>query len=432
MEAATGSSLFEVVDDKVNLVTIKFTEPSDLKSAVNQINKLHLPSKYSFSPSVPSSIKSIKPNQKEISKIRGKASESLFYGLGLMAAGAAGIYFSAFSLFIFCAPLIVWGWFMAINFKDFGKNHFTEERKNKLNILRRNLEQASYLVDKRAHSTLFVLKSLVLDYNNLKISYSNLEKDYKTVRRAHHLDKYLAGKLIKNEKIPQVRRESVDNLISYGIESAADVKSQRYSLENVPSIGPVRRSRLIEWLDKKEKSFSFNETSKYTNLDISLLNTEKQKLIQKRDQIFDEMKLGLKKFNTQYAALQSTLTKADSALLSHFKAFYQAEVNLLEFGSISKLPIPKQSVSISVDKPRASVRKNAWEGNSTRSFYTPSTKTSGNYRKQQTKTRSSSSSNPNCPKCGSNMVRRVARRGYNAGGQFWGCSSYPSCRGTRS
>lgn len=33
-----------------------------------------------------------------------------------------------------------------------------------------------------------------------------------------------------------------------------------------------------------------------------------------------------------------------------------------------------------------------------------------------------------CPKCGSRLVLRTARRGANAGGQFWGCSSFPRCR----
>jgi hypothetical protein len=38
-------------------------------------------------------------------------------------------------------------------------------------------------------------------------------------------------------------------------------------------------------------------------------------------------------------------------------------------------------------------------------------------------------SSPRCPKCGSEMVLRTARRGDNQGGKFWGCSNYPQCRG---
>jgi len=36
---------------------------------------------------------------------------------------------------------------------------------------------------------------------------------------------------------------------------------------------------------------------------------------------------------------------------------------------------------------------------------------------------------PRCPKCGSSMVLRTAKRGINAGNQFWGCERYPQCRG---
>ncbi len=35
---------------------------------------------------------------------------------------------------------------------------------------------------------------------------------------------------------------------------------------------------------------------------------------------------------------------------------------------------------------------------------------------------------PVCPRCGSPMVVRAASRGQNAGGKFWGCSTFPRCR----
>lgn len=39
---------------------------------------------------------------------------------------------------------------------------------------------------------------------------------------------------------------------------------------------------------------------------------------------------------------------------------------------------------------------------------------------------------PSCPRCGSAMMLRTARKGANAGSQFWGCATYPDCRGTRA
>jgi len=39
------------------------------------------------------------------------------------------------------------------------------------------------------------------------------------------------------------------------------------------------------------------------------------------------------------------------------------------------------------------------------------------------------SSAPNCPKCASPMVHREVKSGNNAGKKFWGCSTFPKCRG---
>jgi ssDNA-binding Zn-finger/Zn-ribbon topoisomerase 1 len=38
---------------------------------------------------------------------------------------------------------------------------------------------------------------------------------------------------------------------------------------------------------------------------------------------------------------------------------------------------------------------------------------------------------PACPACGRLMAVRTARKGARAGSQFWGCSAYPACKGTR-
>lgn len=47
---------------------------------------------------------------------------------------------------------------------------------------------------------------------------------------------------------------------------------------------------------------------------------------------------------------------------------------------------------------------------------------------QQLNTRSDPSAERRCPKCGSSMILRTAKRGGSAGNQFWGCSAYPKCR----
>lgn len=39
---------------------------------------------------------------------------------------------------------------------------------------------------------------------------------------------------------------------------------------------------------------------------------------------------------------------------------------------------------------------------------------------------------PACPRCGAAMQLRTARQGGHAGRLFWGCSTFPQCRGTRA
>lgn len=49
-----------------------------------------------------------------------------------------------------------------------------------------------------------------------------------------------------------------------------------------------------------------------------------------------------------------------------------------------------------------------------------------------TPTRKSMVNNPQCPRCGADTVLRMAKSGPHAGQQFWGCSTYPKCRGSVS
>lgn len=37
-----------------------------------------------------------------------------------------------------------------------------------------------------------------------------------------------------------------------------------------------------------------------------------------------------------------------------------------------------------------------------------------------------------CPKCGGNLVQRIAKKGYGANSAFLGCANYPQCRFTRN
>ena len=39
---------------------------------------------------------------------------------------------------------------------------------------------------------------------------------------------------------------------------------------------------------------------------------------------------------------------------------------------------------------------------------------------------------PACPLCGTPLIKRMAKKGINSGKEFWSCSAYPQCNGTRN
>jgi four helix bundle suffix protein len=57
----------------------------------------------------------------------------------------------------------------------------------------------------------------------------------------------------------------------------------------------------------------------------------------------------------------------------------------------------------------------------------------GGFREKLTtirvETRARAEDAPNCPDCGAPMKRRKAKAGPNAGKEFWGCTTYPQCKG---
>lgn len=50
-------------------------------------------------------------------------------------------------------------------------------------------------------------------------------------------------------------------------------------------------------------------------------------------------------------------------------------------------------------------------------------------RIQAKRSQMEASGNPNCPKCGKPMYKRMQKKGQFQGREFWGCSDYPKCDG---
>ena len=60
---------------------------------------------------------------------------------------------------------------------------------------------------------------------------------------------------------------------------------------------------------------------------------------------------------------------------------------------------------------------------------TPSFKTNREHIKHVKTIVEKKENSQSCPKCGEEMVLREVKKGQNIGNKFWGCSSFPKCRG---
>jgi len=60
---------------------------------------------------------------------------------------------------------------------------------------------------------------------------------------------------------------------------------------------------------------------------------------------------------------------------------------------------------------------------------TPSFKTNREHIKHVKTIVEKKENSQSCPKCGGGMVLREVKKGQNSGNKFWGCSSFPKCRG---
>lgn len=105
--------------------------------------------------------------------------------------------------------------------------------------------------------------------------------------------------------------------------------------------------------------------------------------------------------------------------------------------SRDKQPRPEDSSAPIPVQPRATPVTPAITSDADAPASVPQTRKPRTARKPATKPKQTpvapaSPSAPACPHCRKTMVMKVARSGPNAGGNFWGCTGYPQCRGIRA
>ena len=218
-------------------------------------------------------------------------------------------------------------------------------------------------------------------------------------RRSDQLRSYLETFQIRRFKIPKIGPTKLATLISYGIETAADVIET--AVLRVPGFGPKNSQPLLNWRRHMESRFKYSPT--LTAADSAAIRAIKTEIAAAAATLRAELNAGpgmLKQLSAAITARQRAYLPSYESLLDQLA---QAEADLARLG-IPKPSVP-HPISPRVGQPNQPAPKGA-----SAPIQAPSLR---------------------CPRCNSLMIIRTARRGHNRRNKFYGCTRYPSCTGTR-
>jgi DNA-binding helix-hairpin-helix protein with protein kinase domain len=231
----------------------------------------------------------------------------------------------------------------------------------------------------------------------------------KSNRESRQRQAYLDGFSVRRSNISGIGASKTATLISFGIETAADVN--RSSVIRVPGFGNVMTGKLMAWRQRHESRFKYDRNSNAQ--DVSDESALRGRFAAKKAKLGSTVRNGLGTLRNAKSKLETLPAKArgDSALLAALRNRAQAEHDLKALNA----PVPASIVALTVTPPTKPITTKAPRiYTSPQPHPTPTTGT------------------PDCHFCGKSMVKRTARRGRNAGNQFWGCTGYPHCKGTRN
>lgn len=243
-----------------------------------------------------------------------------------------------------------------------------------------------------------ILQDAKSSYDGLAHEERTLIAEYKSDRRNRHQHAFLDNYEIRRAKIKGIGPAKEAALASYGIETAADIVKTK--VLQVPGFGPSNSRNLLDWRKKLEARFVYDTNP--NEIDRLELNAIRTKIEQKASQLRRTLLAGPQNLSNVANKIRSVSAAIDPVLNRIHSYRQQIEVDL-EYLGISRPAIPTKPTrpaQYPVSSPQ-------------------------NVPPNLTGT-------PSCPRCGSHMVRRMSRRGRGTGNQFWGCTRYPQCRGTRN
>lgn len=212
-------------------------------------------------------------------------------------------------------------------------------------------------------------------------------------------------------KVPLMTPAKVQRLASIGIETAADIEAVKVLA--VHGFGPATTDALVRWRRECERGFNRNAPPTLADVQADVAATAKveAEFKAKHARLAGEIQGGLTELASALAVYATRRNQRDPTVDSIVVELAQCEADLKHMGiSAAAMPNPVAPVPL----PMSTGAQTATSPGTQRQAYTPT-----------------SCGKVTCPQCGAGMVRRTAKRSRRRGTKFWGCSRYPSCRGTR-
>jgi DNA-binding helix-hairpin-helix protein with protein kinase domain len=334
-------------------------------------------------------------------------------GLLLIGGAIAGLVY-AFQVWFLWIGLAIWGW-VTFSDRDVEPGPFQQAFKDADDRVQRELNA---FVQRNGMTEVVKVRGdmdkAIAAYKAFDDALAREIMVLKSTRESRQRHAYLDQFSIRRANISGIGPAKTATLISFGIETAADV--DRSSVLRVPGFGDVMTGKLVAWRRGHESRFKYDRTPNAQ--DLADERALRGQFAAEKAKLESTIRNGLgtlRNAKTRLDALPAK-AKADDALTKALAARAHAEQDLRELG----VSVPASSVKLTVAMPHRPVQQ------------TPQTPQTPRITTPSPPRVTVPSGRPTCPRCGTAMVRRTALRGPNAGGQFWGCSRYPHCKGTRN
>lgn len=396
----TGNSGFDMFPDLTSVTPNIPTDARGTEQAIREILAFRFPTVADLLPAA------VTPRGASNALLEAKSAKQgrTLFGLLMMAGAVAGFIYAAPAWFVWIG-LAIWGWAIFSDrkvesgpfqqaFKD------TDERvQRELNtFVQRN--GMTEVVKVRGD-----LDAAIAAYKGHDDALSRELMVMKSNRESRQRQAYLDRFSIRRANISGIGPAKTATLISFGIETAADVNQN--AVLRVPGFGDVMTGKLMAWRRGHESRFKYDRTRNAQ--DVADERALRGRFAAEKAKLESTIRNGLGTLRNAKARLDALPARArsDRALTDALAARAQAAQDLRELGVL----VPASTVALMVTPPTRS----APQPPSAPCVTTPTplrvTTTSGT---------------PTCPRCGSPMQRRAGRYG-----QFWGCSRYPGCKGTQ-